>query len=82
MFVAGLVIGPVIGLLLADMIRWFRNRSIVDFLSSVGFVCLILILDLLLPWSTELKVGLFFGILLGLLLGATPMRILQGDRAT
>ena len=70
MFVFGLVIGPVIGLVMGDTI--FRARA---FDPRIGALVVGLVLIFVLFTSflvLELKVGLITGVLLGLLLAATP----------
>ncbi len=77
MFVVGLLVGPALGLVTGDGIaksrdsRWWWLAALVLFLFFVLFA----------PWfALELKLGLIFGALLGLLLAATPVRLYEpGD---
>ena len=73
MFVAGLAIGPAIGLLAADFL--FRSRSFRGAWGALvlGLVCIAVLAA---PVSNPgLRVGLVFGILLGALLVVTPDRV-------
>ncbi|MGH2442893.1 MAG: hypothetical protein ACRDFX_07000 [Chloroflexota bacterium] len=73
MFVVGLFIGPVIGVLAGDFLgrsstrRWTGAAAIILFLLFVLFVPIFVL---------ELKLGLIFGTLLGVLLAGTPLDIL------
>jgi hypothetical protein len=71
MFVAGLAVGPAIGLLAGDFL--FRSRAIGPKWGAVvtALVCFALLVA---PVADEgLRIGLVFGIVLGVLLTLTPM---------
>jgi hypothetical protein len=70
-FVVGLGIGPVLGLLFGDAV--FRSNSIN---ARVAFAALVIVgaIVLFIPAiNTELKLGLLAGVPLGILLTATPV---------
>ncbi|HZS95040.1 MAG TPA: hypothetical protein VFA78_09600 [Chloroflexota bacterium] len=71
MFVFGLLIGPAIGLALTFAGGDGNRRSRVAVIPAV-LVLLFIVFAGFIP--LELKLGLIFGTLLGLLLGATPWR--------
>jgi hypothetical protein len=66
MFLIGLIVGPAAGLLLGDYL--FRSR-IIDERLGVAFTGLVFLFLVLATFLTqELRVGLGFGLLLGILL--------------
>ena len=77
MFVIGLVLGPVLGLVVGD---WLLRSGRVD--SRVGTIALALVLLVFLASglsSIELRLGLVAGCFLGLLLAATPFTSFTTD---
>jgi MFS family permease len=75
-FIVGLVIGPVIGILLGDYL--FRPGGPRRWQSLCALALLIVFL-LFAPFFTlELKIALILGVLVGTLLSATPMSV-YGD---
>lgn len=76
MFIVGMVVGPALGLLGSDIIAragtvgWWRTVAII----------LVLVFILIAPFfALELKLGLLFGTLLGLLLAGTPVDLETGN---
>ena len=70
MFVFGLVVGPIIGLVMGDTV--FRSRAFDPRLGAlvIGLVLIFLFFTSFLAF--EVKLGLIIGVLLGLLLAVTP----------
>jgi quinol-cytochrome oxidoreductase complex cytochrome b subunit len=70
-FVVGLGIGPVLGLLFGD---WaFRSESINTRLALAALIIVGAVVLFIPVINTELKIGLLAGVPLGVLLAATPM---------
>jgi hypothetical protein len=71
MLILGLAVGPLVGFLLGDFL--FRSRTLLAW-HRVAVIFLVLLFFVLAPiFKLELKAGLVPGILLGLLLAATPI---------
>jgi hypothetical protein len=74
MLIVGLIVGTVAGLLLADFVARYRSAGWLNWLATWGVVVLVLIFAASAGFfSTEVRVGLFFGISLGVLTGMTPL---------
>lgn len=71
MFVAGVIVGPVAGLLLSDFL--FRSVTIGRLWAWLAIVLVLLALLLMPLLTVELRVGLAVGAFLGVLVGATPL---------
>jgi hypothetical protein len=73
MFVLGLVVGPAIALLLYHALVHSGKVALRTFMGASLFVVVLLLLS---EFSKlELRLGLAFGILLGLLLAITPFQL-------
>ncbi len=71
MFIVGLLVGPVAGVLVGDYL--FRPSG-PGRLGALGLIALLALAVLILPvFTPELKSGLVLGLLAGSLLAATPM---------
>lgn len=70
MFIAGVVIGPALALVLADFL--FKPGSLAPRWIAAAVVLLLLVIAFLPFLVTELKIGLVVGLPLGLLLAGTP----------
>lgn len=79
MFVFGLVVGPLIGLLIGDFLARRQRADARWGIASLLLVCFaILVLGF---GSLELRIGLVGGLLLGVLLAATPLSPLAPEDA-
>lgn len=76
MFVFGLLLGPAIGLALSVAAGDGNRRSLMIVIPAVLMLLFIAFAGFIV---LELKIGLIFGMLLGLLLGATPWRALPAN---
>jgi len=71
MFLLGLVVGPAIGLVGGDVLLRPDGSAARIGLAALGLVLLVV---LLVPYvNLELRLGLVAGVLLGLMLAATPV---------
>jgi MFS family permease len=81
MLIIGMIVGPIIGLLLADYIERSRAAGPVNWLVTWGVLILFLIFIAFAGFfSLEVRVGVFFGTLLGVLIGFTPIVPRAQDR--
>jgi hypothetical protein len=82
MLIIALVVGAVAGLLLSDFIERYRSAGWLNWLATWGVVILVLIFAASAGFfSIEVRVGLFFGVLLGILVGMTPLSSRIPDRS-
>lgn len=72
MFVAGLIVGPILGLLLGDALRDHVRPA---WLAIAGAGLGLLVFLAVPVVRTEMRVGLTAGILLGMLMSFTPMTL-------
>jgi hypothetical protein len=80
MFIVGVVVGPALAILIADVLlkpgqmntRWVW----------LGVAAIMLVIIVMPFFATELKVGLIFGLPLGLLLALSPMALQTVERTT
>lgn len=73
MFIAGVVVGPAVAMVAADML-FTPGRMSVRWIALA--VTILLVAIAVIPFfTTELKVGLLIGVPLGLLLAATPLSL-------
>jgi hypothetical protein len=74
MLIVGMIVGPIIGLLLADYIERFRGAGWLNWAATWGVLVLVLVFIAAAGFfSAEARVGLFFGTALGVLIGLTPL---------
>lgn len=74
MLIVAMIIGPVIGLLVADFIERYRAAGLGNWLVTWGVLILFLVFVAFATFfSAEVRIGLFFGTLLGVLIGMTPI---------
>jgi hypothetical protein len=73
MFIVGLLVGPVLGLVAADFA--FGSRGISPWVAAVGLVVLCALLLALPVLDLGLRIGVIGGLLLGVLLSRSPLTI-------
>lgn len=73
MFIVGLILGPVVGLLTGDYL--FRPGGPGPVLSAFAVLLLLAFLLFVPFFALGLKFGLILGVLVGVLLSATPMSV-------
>lgn len=78
MFVFGLVVGPLLGLLLGDALS--RTKVVAPRIGILGFIVVLAVVLFAGFLNEELRISLAGGVLLGLLLAMTPAGITR-DRA-
>jgi uncharacterized membrane protein YdjX (TVP38/TMEM64 family) len=72
-FIVGLVLGPVVGLLTGDY--FFGSHGPGPVLSAAAVLLLVAFLLFAPFFALDLKSGLILGVLVGVLLSATPMSV-------
>ncbi len=81
MLIVGMIVGPIIGLLLADYIERFQGRGLLNWAATWGVLVLVLVFLAAAGFiSVEARIGLFFGTALGALIGLTPIGTRTPDR--